>query len=225
MTIGDDDHWYGGGNAREHLDDGEPRHGDASRLPPFITRGPARCPRLPRARRAAEVRPGGRGRSHGRSRATRAPRAAGRDRARQDRLPQRVADPETLAEHATAGPDTSSARWLIENAIYRCESIYLEQLARDHVTSSCSWHCRSRSTARPDRCSTRWPSSGPGPRWTQSGVLARSWCSRSPSCSSRSCSWRQSKPRTLLARSSLLSNVLTCTCRARAVAATFARCR
>lgn len=39
MTIGEDDHWYGGGNAREHLGDGGPRLGDASKLPPFVTRG------------------------------------------------------------------------------------------------------------------------------------------------------------------------------------------
>jgi kynurenine formamidase len=38
MTIGDDDHWYGG-NARDHLGDRGPKRGDASTLPPFITRG------------------------------------------------------------------------------------------------------------------------------------------------------------------------------------------
>jgi kynurenine formamidase len=39
MTIGDDDHWYGGGNVREHLGDRGPRLGDAAKLPEFITRG------------------------------------------------------------------------------------------------------------------------------------------------------------------------------------------
>lgn len=39
MTIGEDDHWYGGGNAREHLGDRGPTVGDGSRLPPFIRRG------------------------------------------------------------------------------------------------------------------------------------------------------------------------------------------
>lgn len=39
MTIGDDDHWYGGGNAREHLGDRGPSVGDGSKLPPFIRRG------------------------------------------------------------------------------------------------------------------------------------------------------------------------------------------
>jgi len=39
MTIGEDDHWYGGGNAREHLGDRGPTVGDGSKLPPFIRRG------------------------------------------------------------------------------------------------------------------------------------------------------------------------------------------
>lgn len=39
MTVGDDMHWYGGGRADEHLTDFGPVHGDASRLPPFFTRG------------------------------------------------------------------------------------------------------------------------------------------------------------------------------------------
>ena len=39
MTIGEDDHWYGGGNAREHLGDRGPTVGDGSHLPPFIRRG------------------------------------------------------------------------------------------------------------------------------------------------------------------------------------------
>ena len=39
MTIGEDDHWYGGGNAREHLGDRGPKRGDGAKLPPFVTRG------------------------------------------------------------------------------------------------------------------------------------------------------------------------------------------
>ena len=39
MTVDDDMHWYGGGNADEHLTDFGPVHGDASRMPPFFTRG------------------------------------------------------------------------------------------------------------------------------------------------------------------------------------------
>ncbi len=39
MTVDDDMHWYGGGNADEHLTDFGPIHGDASKMPPFFTRG------------------------------------------------------------------------------------------------------------------------------------------------------------------------------------------
>lgn len=39
MTIGADDHWYGGGSAQKDLGDRGPHHGDASKLPTFICRG------------------------------------------------------------------------------------------------------------------------------------------------------------------------------------------
>ncbi len=39
MTIGEDDHWHGGANAREHLGDFGPTAGDASQLPHIFTRG------------------------------------------------------------------------------------------------------------------------------------------------------------------------------------------
>jgi kynurenine formamidase len=39
MTVGPDNHWYGGGNTAEHLTDGGPAVGDAEKLPPFFTRG------------------------------------------------------------------------------------------------------------------------------------------------------------------------------------------
>lgn len=39
MTVGEDMHWYGGGNADEHLSDFGPIFGDASNLPPLFTRG------------------------------------------------------------------------------------------------------------------------------------------------------------------------------------------
>jgi kynurenine formamidase len=38
MTIGDDDHWHGGANAREHLGDFGPTVGDAAELEPFFAR-------------------------------------------------------------------------------------------------------------------------------------------------------------------------------------------
>jgi kynurenine formamidase len=39
ITVGDDDHWYGGANAAEHLGDFGPTVGDAASLPPLFTRG------------------------------------------------------------------------------------------------------------------------------------------------------------------------------------------
>lgn len=118
MTIGEDDHWYGGGNAREHLGDGGPRHGDASKLPPFITRGvlldvpayrgvdalpksdPVSAEELQAIARHqnTEVKPG-------------------------DVVLIRTGylgkwpDAEALARHATAGPDISAARWLLDSGV------------------------------------------------------------------------------------------------------------
>jgi kynurenine formamidase len=39
MTVGEDMHWYGGGNADEHLTDFGPRYLDAASMPPCFTRG------------------------------------------------------------------------------------------------------------------------------------------------------------------------------------------
>ncbi|GLZ53515.1 cyclase family protein [Actinomycetospora sp. NBRC 106378] len=39
MTVGEDDHWYGGCNAGEHLTDFGPSVGDAAALPSMFTRG------------------------------------------------------------------------------------------------------------------------------------------------------------------------------------------
>ena len=118
MTIGDDDHWYGGGNAREHLGDRGPHWGDASKLPLFIRRGilldvpayrgikalpasePVTADELQAVARRQEVvvRPG--------------------DVAliRSGYLSQ-WPDPEALARHATAGPDISAAQWLLEQGV------------------------------------------------------------------------------------------------------------
>ena len=118
MTIGDDDHWYGGGRAGEHLGDRGPTLGDASKLPPFIRRGvmldvpayrgldalPARSP-VPAeeldavaAHQGVEVRRG-------------------------DVVLVRTGylsawpDPEGLARHVTAGPDITAARWLLDRGV------------------------------------------------------------------------------------------------------------
>ena len=39
MTVGENMHWYGGGNSDDHLTDFGPTFGDASKMPPFFTRG------------------------------------------------------------------------------------------------------------------------------------------------------------------------------------------
>jgi kynurenine formamidase len=118
MTVGDDMHWYGGGNADEHLTDFGPVHGDAAKMPPFFTRGvlidaPAYrgidC--LPKgspidaaemdaicAAQGVEVRPW-------------------------DVVVIRTGymglwpDAERMAEHKTAGPDVSAARWMLERGV------------------------------------------------------------------------------------------------------------
>ena len=118
MTIGEDDHWYGGGNAREHLGDRGPTLGDAAKLPPFITRGvlldvpsyrgvdalPAHSPVTGEELRAVAdhqgvtVRPG--------------------DvvLVRSGYLGQ-WPNPAGLARHVTAGPDISAARWLLDRGV------------------------------------------------------------------------------------------------------------
>ena len=118
MTVGDDDHWYGGGNAREHLGDRGPTVGDGSKLPPFIRRGvlldvpgflgvdalashqPIDAEQLQQVATAqgVSVRPG-------------------------DVVLIRTGylgawpDPERMAEHTTAGPDISAARWLLDQGV------------------------------------------------------------------------------------------------------------
>lgn len=123
MTIGDDDHWYGGGNAREHLGDRGPTFGDGAKLPPFITRAvlldvpgyrglealPAHEPVTGEELQAVAnhqgvtVRPG-------------------------DVVLIRSGylahwpDPVRLAQHVTAGPDLSAARWLLDQGAVACGS-------------------------------------------------------------------------------------------------------
>jgi len=118
MTIGDDDHWYGGGNARQNLGDRGPHLGDASKLPTFITRGvlldvPAYrgVQALPTSEpvtgtelqavadhQGVTVRPG--------------------DvvLVRSGYLSQ-WPDSTAMARHATAGPDITAARWLLDHGV------------------------------------------------------------------------------------------------------------
>jgi kynurenine formamidase len=118
MTVGPDSHWYGGGNPDAHLSDAGPLYGDASKLPPFFTRGvlldaPAYrgvdC--LPKgspigadeleaicARQGVQVRPW-------------------------DVVLIRTGymslwpDAEKMAAHKTAGPDITAARWLLDHGV------------------------------------------------------------------------------------------------------------
>lgn len=118
MTIGDDDHWYGGGTATRHLGDRGPTFGDGAKLPPFIARGvlldvpgfrgvaalPAHEPvtadelRAVADHQGVEVRAG-------------------------DVVLVRTGymafwpDREAMAAHVTAGPDISAARWLLERGV------------------------------------------------------------------------------------------------------------
>lgn len=118
MTIGEDDHWFGGGTATRHLGDRGPTFGDAAKLPPFITRGvlldvpgyrgvsalPAHEPVTAEELQAVcrhqgiEVHPG--------------------DVVliRSGYL-SRWPDPEAMSRHVTAGPDISAARWLLEQGV------------------------------------------------------------------------------------------------------------
>lgn len=171
MTVGDDNHWYGGGNTAEHLTDKGPVVGDAEKLPPFFTRGVLLdAPGY----RGVEALPAG------------SPVGADEMQAIADWEGVEVRpwdvvlirtgylsfwpDAEKMAAHKTAGPDLSAAEWLlergvvatgtdtetyevqpapdrgvpanpqpvhtrllIENGIYLMESVYLEEIARDHV--------------------------------------------------------------------------------------------
>jgi len=118
MTVGEDDHWHGGGNTGEHLTDKGPSVGDAEKLPPFFTRGvlldaagyrgvqalPAGSPigadelGAIAAREGVEVRPW-------------------------DTVLIRTGylafwpDREKMAEHRTAGPDLSAGEWLLERGV------------------------------------------------------------------------------------------------------------
>jgi kynurenine formamidase len=118
MTIGDDDHWYGGAAAGTCLGDRGPTVGDGSKIPPFIRRGilldvpgyrginalpanePVNAEELQAVARhqGVTITPG-------------------------DVVMIRTGymsewpDPERMARHVTAGPDISAARWLLEQGV------------------------------------------------------------------------------------------------------------
>ena len=118
MTIGEDDHWYGGANAREHLGDRGPTVGDGAKLPTFLRRGVL-----------LDV-PGHLGvdalDSHQPVSAEHLQAVAehqGTTIAPGDVVLIRTGylgswpDQEQMARHVTAGPDLSAARWLLDQGV------------------------------------------------------------------------------------------------------------
>ena len=118
MTIGEDDHWYGGGNAREHLGDRGPSVGDGSKLPAFIRRGVLLDVPGYQGVEALE--------SHQPVSAEHLQATAehqGVTIRRGDVVLIRTGylgawpDPDRMALHTTAGPDISAARWLLDQGV------------------------------------------------------------------------------------------------------------
>lgn len=118
MTVGDDNHWYGGGNTREHLTDHGPVFGDAEKMPPFFTRGVLLDPP---AHRGVEALGAG-------EPVTGDELSAVAEAHRVEVRPRDVVlirtgylkywpDPEAMAEHRTAGPDLSAAEWLLDRGV------------------------------------------------------------------------------------------------------------
>ncbi len=118
MTVGEDSHWYGGGRPDAHLTDFGPTFGDASKLPPFFTRG------------VLLDAPGYRG-------VDCLAKGTPIDAAEMEAICERQGvtvrpwdvvlirtgymglwpDAERMAAHKTAGPDISAARWLLERGV------------------------------------------------------------------------------------------------------------
>lgn len=118
MTVGSDQHWYGGGRADHHLTDAGPTVGDAAKLPAFFTRGvlldvaghrgigclPAGSPIAADELDAIA-------------------QAQGVEVRRWDVVLIRTGymslwpDAQLMAVHKTPGPDLSAARWLLERGV------------------------------------------------------------------------------------------------------------
>ncbi len=118
MTLGRDNHWYGGGNTADHLSDKGPTFGDAEKLPPFFTRGVLLDAS---GYRGVEALPAG-------SPVDATEMQAIADWAGVEVRPWDVVlirtgylafwpDAERMAAHKTAGPDLSAAEWLLERGV------------------------------------------------------------------------------------------------------------
>lgn len=118
MTIGEDNHWYGGGNTAEHLTDHGPTVGDAEKLPPFFTRGVFLDPPT---FRGIDALP--RSEPVGADELEAIAHAQGVEVRPWDVVLIRTGylkywpDAEKMEEHKTAGPDLSAAEWLLEKGV------------------------------------------------------------------------------------------------------------
>lgn len=118
MTVGEDDHWYGGGNTAEHLSDRGPTFGDAAKLPSFFTRGVL----LDAAGyRGVDALPAGSPVDAEEMEAI--ARWEGISVEPGDVVLVRTGylkfwpDEDRMANHRTAGPDLSAAEWLLERGV------------------------------------------------------------------------------------------------------------
>jgi kynurenine formamidase len=118
MTVGDDDHWYGGATADEHLGDFGPIRADGSKLPPIFTRGVLLD--VP-GHRGLDALPSGEPVSASELQAI--ADANGIAIEPWDVVLVRTGimrywpDHDRMAEHRGAGPDISAARWLVEQGV------------------------------------------------------------------------------------------------------------
>lgn len=118
MTIGPDNHWYGGGNTAEHLTDWGPTVGDAEKLPHFFTRGVL----LDAAGfRGVDALPAGSAVGDDEMQAI--ANSEGVEVRPWDVVLVRTGylafwpDAGKMAEHKTPGPDLSAAEWLLEHGV------------------------------------------------------------------------------------------------------------
>jgi kynurenine formamidase len=118
MTIGDDNHWYGGGNTAEHLTDHGPSVGDAEHLPPFFTRGVLLDPP---GYRGVDALPASE--PVGADELQAIAEAQGVEIRQWDVVLIRTGylkywpDAEAMTAHKTAGPDLSAAEWLLDKGV------------------------------------------------------------------------------------------------------------
>ena len=118
MTIGEDNHWYGGGNTAEHLTDHGPSVGDAEHLPPFFTRGVLLDPPTYRGVDALPA-----GEPVGADELQAIAEAQGVEVRPWDVVLIRTGylkywpDADAMEAHKTAGPDLSAAEWLLEQGV------------------------------------------------------------------------------------------------------------